>query len=364
MTGSVEMRMNRFVFFTPLMLLFTGVDTANADPDADWQARATAVGVVYANRFDDENADFFMNLWPDPNVDRRSAYYDEGIRASGNGSARFDFIPGGEGFGGELAVSLGDDPANQFGAGDEFWVQWRQRFDPYVIDHLYQTTQGSGQWKQLIIGQGQLPGQERFETRSCTENEIVVANLSGKRYAQSYHGCWVYLNITSSRESGAISRMNLGDQSGPWTCQYWPPGSDESGCLYYRPNQWMTFMVHVVLGPAGEAVSSLQSSSQLVKGFVDSTYELYVSYEGGPLQLVHLKTGIVFRRGNYDDDPGSSSHQAKYGFFRWTPFLSFKDGAEQHQIASTWIDEIIISRNRIPAPATGPRPKPPILDSN
>ena len=121
------------------------------------------------------------------------------------------------------------------------------------------------------------------------------------------------------------------------------------------------------LGPAGEATSSIASSSQLMKGFVNSTYELYIGYEGQALQLAHRKGGIVFRRGNYDDDPQSSSHQAKYGFFRWTPFLSFKDGAEQHQVASTWIDELIISKERIATPGasvSGPIPRPPILEPN
>ncbi|RMF97483.1 MAG: hypothetical protein D6727_05445 [Gammaproteobacteria bacterium] len=358
---------------TAVLLSFFLPPVGNAqvvDPDADWAQRSAAPGVVYRNRFDDYQTDFWDNLWPDPAVDRREAYYDTNVRASGNASLRFDFTGNsGEGFGGELAVSLGDNPADQFGAGDDMWVQWRQRWDQYVIDHQYAVSSGSGQWKQLIISQGQLPGQSRWDTRSCSENQIVVSNLSGRKYPQSYHGCWVYYNIDSATASGAITRMNFGDPSGnpnppsreqTWPCQYWPPGSDTSGCKFYRANQWMTFMVHVKFGPAGEAQSSIGSGIQ--KGFINSTYELYVGYEGEPLELVHRVTGIVFRRGNYADDPLFSSHQAKFGMFRWLPLISFKSSEPGIPTHSTWIDELIISRQQIPAPNAGPLPSLPVVN--
>lgn len=339
----------------------------NPSGDSGWGDRSSHRDVVYANRFDDYQTDFYNNLWPNPTESRRASEYDQNVKSSGAASLRFDFIPGGEGFGGELAISLGDDPADQFGAGDDFWVQWRQRFDPYVIDHQYAVTSGGGQWKQLIISQGQLPGQGRWETRSCSENEIVISNPKGRKYPQSYHGCWFYYAIESAHASGAISRMNYGDESGNpnaqsdtdvWPCQYWPFAAAEAGCKFYRPDQWMTFMVHVSLGPDGEARSSIGDGS-IQRGFVDSTYELYVAYEGQSLELAHRKAGLVFRRGNYEDDPGSSSHQAKYGMFRWLPHISFKDGSESHTVASTWIDEIIISTSWINAPNVGPRPLPP-----
>ncbi len=352
-----------------LLLGLPWASMALADADADWAVRSGSAGVVYSNRFDDYQTDFWDNLWPNPAVDRRESYYDTNVKASGNASVRFDFTGNsGEGFGGELAVSLGDNPANQFGAGDDMWVQWRQRWDQYVIDHQYVVSSGSGQWKQLIISQGQLPGQSRWDTRSCSENQIVVSNLSGRKYPQSYHGCWVYYNIDSGTGSGAISRMNFGDQSGDpnppsreqtWPCQYWPPGSDTSGCKFYRADQWMTFMVHVKFGPEGQANSSIGSGTQ--SGFIDSTYELYVGYEGEPLELVHRVTGIVFRRGNYEDDPLFSSHQAKFGMFRWLPLISFKSSEPGIPTHSTWIDELIISRQEIPAPNAGPLPNLPVV---
>ncbi len=314
-----------------------------------WAERSSAPGVLYANNFEDRERDFAAHLWPDPARDRRSSYYDTDVKASGAASLRFDVIPkSGEGFGGELAISLGDDPSKQFGANDEFWVQWRQRFDPYVIEHHYAVTSGNGQWKQLIISQGQLPGQSRWDTRSCSENQIVVSNISGRGYPQAYHGCWVYENIASSN-GNASSRMNFGQESGfGWRCQYWPRNDEGDNCFRYRPDQWMTFMVHIIAGPEGEAISSLSGKTE--RGFVDSTYELYGAYEGEPLRLLHRVTGIVLRRGNYQDDPHDASHQAKFGMFRFLPHISYKDGDEEHPVASIWYDEIIISTQPVASP--------------
>ncbi len=318
-------------------------------PVADWEGRAHGPGVLYANNFSDPERDFYAHLWPDPARDRRASAFDEQVRASGRGSLRFDIVPlSGEGFGGELAISLGDDPDSQFGAGDELWLQWRQRFDAFMLEHRYRVSQGQGQWKQLIISQGQLPGQSRWDTRSCSENQLVITNAGGRGYPQAYHGCWVYLNIQSNNGT-AISRMNFGQESGfGWPCQYHPPRGEESACFRYRPDQWMTFMVHLKIGQAGRGISSLSGKQE--NGFVDSLYELYGSYEGEPLRLLHRQTGIVLRRGNYQDDPRDASHRARYGMFRFLPHISFKDGTEDHPLASTWYDEIIISRLPIPAP--------------
>ncbi|RMF97485.1 MAG: hypothetical protein D6727_05455 [Gammaproteobacteria bacterium] len=318
-------------------------------PVAGWEARAHGPGVLYANNFSDPERDFYPHLWPDPARERRASAFDEQVQASGRGSLRFDILPlSGEGFGGELAISLGDDPARQFGAGDELWVQWRQRFDAYLLTHRYRVSQGQGQWKQLIISQGQLPGQSRWDTRSCSENQVVVTNAGGRGYPQAYHGCWVYLNIQSNN-GRAISRMNFGqEQALSWPCQYHPPRGEDSACFRYRPDQWMTFMVHLKIGQPGRAVSSL--SGKLENGFVDSVYELYGAYEGGVLRLLHRQSGIVLRRGNYRDDPHDASHRARYGMFRFLPHISYKDGSEDHPVASTWYDEIIISRQAIPAP--------------
>ena len=73
------------------------------------------------------------------------------------------------------------------------------------------------------------------------------------------------------------------------TCIYYSgdrvPARDRSGCLGYRPDQWITYTMHIRTGPVGSAVSS--STNKLQPGFINSTYELYVAYEGQDYQLAH-----------------------------------------------------------------------------
>lgn len=372
------------------------IDAAAPPPGpSNWATRIATPGVVYYNRFDNLQTDFCDNLWPSADPARnpdagtrpdgtchngRESYYDTNIKASGNASVRFDFTGNsGEGFGGEIAISIEPHSA-QFGGDNpgytDMWVQWRQRWDQYVIDHQYAVSSGAGQWKQLIISQGLLPGQtDKFLTRSCSNNQIVVSNLSGMKYPQAYHACPGYYNIASTSGSGAISRMNFGDETGPtWPCQYWPASSRPTygtlnTCKWYVGNQWITFMVHVNFGPRGQAVDS--ASGTTLVGFTNSTYELYMAYENdADWTLVHRVTGLVFLQGQQVNpnfgacDAAYTCHdQARYGMFRWLPLISFKS-SEVIPTYSTWVDEIIISRNQIPIPSasqgdtTPPAPVP------
>src|SRR5262245_53484013 len=89
--------------------LLTLSSAAWADANSDWIARSTGPGVLLANGFDDKARDFTPNQWNDPVTDPRAQFFDTNVKASGNGSVRFDFVQGGEGFGGEISLTLGDD---------------------------------------------------------------------------------------------------------------------------------------------------------------------------------------------------------------------------------------------------------------
>lgn len=371
------------------------------DPGAsNWAARSTAPGVVLANRFDNESTDFCNNLWPAAVGTRgdgtchneRESYYDTDVKASGNASVRFEYnnCPTGgacgEGWAGEIAMFIPD--YNQQFAGDntnyeEFWVQWRQRWDSNVIDTQYSTSAGNGQSKLFIVSQGLLPGQtDKYKTRSCSENQTVVSNLAWgqggtahARYPSSFHGCGFYANMETG--STPSTTQNFGDSNpNTYTCKRWPPEDRPlypaaNTCKWFLPNQWMTFMVHVVLGPDGTSNSSLGGGAQ--NGFINSTYELYVAYEGEPLELVHRQTGVVFRRGNDADDTNdeysSTSHIARFGAFRWLPHLTAKTGETltASEIGSTWIDELIVSTDIIADPSGAAPPPditPPVAPTN
>ena len=84
---------------------------------------------------------------------------------------------------GSFWQNFSGDLSIQFGEGEEFYVQWRQRFSREFLDTFYE---GGNGWKQAIIGEGDRPGKVAY---SCTELEIVVQNTYQRGAAQMYHSC-------------------------------------------------------------------------------------------------------------------------------------------------------------------------------
>jgi hypothetical protein len=317
------------------------------DADLDWRRRSTAPGVVIAVGFDDirEWARYsFDTSGCNPayqvEVDGRIAgcranAWDPATRASGAGSVRFD-IPSnsGQGVGGNIAIPFGDYATSQFGENSEFWVSWRQRMTRYFVEHRYAAVGGgTTAFKQVILAQGDIePG---IVGHACSENQIVVVSSRGpRRYPTSYMECVRYVPFDAGRR---------------------PP---------YRAEQWITYTMHVKTGPVGSAVSS--STRRLQPGFIDSLYELHVAYEGEGHQLAHRQEKLVIPRGQYyvGGDPALKSSyrpksgfvpndghpQARFGKLWLLPYMTNKSNDEVTQPASTWYDEVIVSRCPIAAP--------------
>jgi hypothetical protein len=61
----------------------------------------------------------------------------------------------------------------RFGEGQEFYVQWRQRFSRAFLETRFP----GGGWKQAIIGEGDRPGYAPDDkvVWSCTQLEVVVS---------------------------------------------------------------------------------------------------------------------------------------------------------------------------------------------
>src|SRR5207253_1971940 len=98
------------------------------------------------------------------------AQLDPLVKASGKASLRFE-IPSAsaENTSGTFWVNFSDDLSVQFGPGQEFYVQWRQRFSADMLS----PSMGGGGWKQIAIGEGDRRG---FSAGSCTDLGIVMNN--------------------------------------------------------------------------------------------------------------------------------------------------------------------------------------------
>ena len=231
----------------------------------------------------------------------------------------------------------------QFGEGEEFYVQWRQRFTPEMINNIYNNAEG---WKQIILGEGDRPGSNAF---SCTELEVVVTNQSQRGFPQMYHSCGVkdgqYENIIKTVGSfdydlQPSSNCLYSQRSNPQD----PP------CFLYYPDEWMTFQVHVKIGTwykndKNYCTSSSRQSAAQSRGISSacSTIELWVAREGQPSRRVIHVTDY--------DLVNVSSNAMKYGALWLLPYNTRKSSAQNHPTAYTWYDDLIISRARIADPS-------------
>ena len=366
--------------------LGTGAGVAQSDNDNDWNRRSRAPGVVKAVGFDD------IREWARYSFDQshcnpeyqvvvdnkkegcRTNAWDPKVKTSGKGSVRFDVLPRSRpGGGGNLAIPFGDYATSQFGANQEFWVSWRQRMDArYLQGYRREGGKGLTTFKQVIIAQGDmpLPGAKTYPGNACSEAQVVVVSsepTAQPTFPMGYIECAKYLPFAQTGGRSGGSRITtyqnmrtLGE--GAFSCISNPRNMERSGCMEYRPDEWTTYMVRLKLGPEGKAVSSIYKKEQ--PGYVDSTYELYAARPGEDFVLLHRQTGLVIPKGQYylggDTNsrssykdgwgPGDAHPEARFGKLWLLSFMTGKDSKEGTEKASTWYDEVIISRCRIAAP--------------
>ena len=313
---------------------------------SDFDTRCSRVGVIRCYSFDDPvDTDRHVNAPYGQSVKR--ATVDTAIKASGTGALRFtipSYSPSDTS--GSFSINFTDDLSVQMGEGEEFYVQWRQRFSPEMLNTGFVELGGNELeltgFKQVIIGEGDRHG--RAPVGSCTEMEIVVTNRGGQwrdpnggGYPIMYHSCVHFKGMSVTVDNGGDfveqnatgCRYGLVRASGRNKSKYAPP------CVTYLPDQWMTFQVHVKLGPWSDGY------------FRQSTVQLWVAEEGHPSRLVvdlSPENGYPFEF--YNTQPTF----AKYGKVWLLPYQSRKDPNQAHPPAYTWYDDLIISRTRIDEP--------------
>jgi hypothetical protein len=265
--------------------------------------------------------------------DYSRATLDTANKASGGGSLKFT-IPANSGSdtSGSYFTNFSNDLSVQFGENSEFYVQWRQRFSPEYISTKY--AEGDG-WKQAIITTGDKPGQW---FTSCTAIGVVMQNSYHRGFPHMYNSC------TGSASHGAydpfesvfnndIKLQNA--RPSPFclysqgsTGGYFPPNGN---CFGYVANEWMTFQVHIKIGP------------RVGDEFVNSYVTMWAAREGKASEP-------VFAWGPYNLSAGSATENQKYGKVWLLPYNSKKSASVTNPVAYTWYDELVISRNRITDP--------------
>ncbi len=268
--------------------------------------------------------------------DYTRATQDASVKASGNSSLRFT-IPAKSSadVSGSWYTNFSNDLSVQFGENTEFYIQWRQRFSSEFLSNAYAATDGGGGgWKQVILGTGDVAGSFAW---SCTALETVLVNNYRRGFPQMYNSC------TGSTSHGAYDPFEQafgGDimlQNGrpsPYclysqgSTSYFPPIGN---CFGYFANEWMTFQIHIKLGP------------RVNDEFVNSMVTLSMAREGKASEP-------VINWGPYNLTAGPSGENQRFGKIWLLPYITAKDPTVSYPVAYTWYDELIISRNPIPDP--------------
>ncbi|HVH72717.1 MAG TPA: hypothetical protein VNB49_16645 [Candidatus Dormibacteraeota bacterium] len=328
--------------------------STRTDQNSDFEARCHSEGVIKCVGFD-EAGELVGTDGSDPfGLDTTYVenpanlpVIDTAIKASGPGSLKFT-IPGRghASSSGAYFTNFSNNLSVQFGPGEEFYIQWRQRFSPEYITNKYE----SEGWKQIIVGQGDRPGKQ--PGWACSPMEIVVVNYNMRGHPEAYHSCGdkggQYEDFFKQDRRGRIVVQNGVD------CTY----PDFSRCVKYKPNQWMTFQMHVKVSSAWYINDGNYRH--------DGVFQLWVAEEGKPSMLVidlhpagdaacdaqrvsipACMTGYDYVNvGGMNRDPA-----AKYGKLYLLPYQTKRElNQPSVSIAYTWYDDLIISRRRIPDP--------------
>jgi hypothetical protein len=264
---------------------------------------------------------------------------DTSTKASGNSSLKFT-IPSNIGSNmGSYWTNFSDDLSVQFGANADFYIQWRQRFSPEMLSTYYQ---GGGGWKQAIIGSGDKTGCSSSNqtncTSSCTTLETVTQNTNQRGFPQMYNSCTGSTSHGPYRgfeEPFGASDFKLENAMPSPYCLYsqsWSLGTPASGtgnCFVYRPNEWMTFQVHIHTG------------NFVTDEWQNSHVDMWVAREGQPAVQVF----------NYGPTALSAGTQGeRFGKIWLLPYHTGKSSSQVTPTAYTWYDELIISTQWIPMP--------------
>jgi hypothetical protein len=338
-------------------------------PDSDFATRCAASGVIRCEGFDTaQPPNAIQPGYTTPVLDRV-------VRASGASALKFtiptnspenmagsfnlNFTPGSTPFG------PGPYPA-QFGQGEQFFIQWRMRFSPEFLTTNYRATDGRGTGpKLMIVGTGDQPGIPAY---SCTGIDLVVMSPSARpgvpMVPQMYHSCGAkdsqYEGLTEGvirpgQTTGDFRLQNaIRNPAAPTdvttNCLWTQPGVPP--CAGLKPDQWMTFQLRVKVGTWYRNTRQYRH---------DSEVQLWLAEAGKPSRLI-LDYRPAADPACHAAYPTRSVPPCQTGYDLWgdgiqkfgklwfTPYMTGKDPTQVHPTAYVWVDDVIISRNRIPDP--------------
>ena len=361
------------------LLLVLAASAASAQTLQNWTTRSTQPGVVRAWSFDDATAftscsgtaqqacnGYNYGFYPNWQGSFSNINQDTTVPAEGGSSMRFT-IPSNSpaNMSGQWFTNFSSDLSVQFGAGQTFYLQWRQRFSPcYLFNGTDDASclangtpraylNGNG-WKLLQVETGDIPGCTPSHATSdvcaqnCTDLEIVTQNTNHRGFPQMYDSCGTSTSHPNPywpfEESYGAFDIKLQNAMPSPFCLY-STGPTYPGCFKFVANEWLTFYLVITLGPRDSAGND---------EWVNSYVKMYIARDGGQYTQVFdfepLPGGVPLVA-------GSAASNQKYGKVWFNTYNTNKSSSESHPVAYTWYDSLIISTQPIAPPtAVGSAP--------
>lgn len=326
--------MRNIFYMAAFIISCCGVGTAAAQ-QSDFEERCAAPGVVNCVGFDNETSDIVrgQNLHPD-GLGTYRAFLDTSVKASGNGSLRFDLPPpphAGANIAGSWSPLNNRGLGQLFGENSTFYVQFRQRFSESMLNNTWNSS-----WKTVIFHMNQT---------TCGGVEITTANRYLTGLLSMYTGCGtpgMYSTLDGTQQT---ENPPLLLQQGDYNCQY--SRENPSDCWYFPADEWVTFYYKITLGDWDRR---------------NSLIELWIAREGSTTYEQVIRVPNMPMTCNSANCNGSGEG---YNNVTFTPYMTgLSNNSGRAGVTSRmWFDDFIVSTQPIAAPGGGvadvPRPNPP-----
>ena len=230
-----------------------------------------------------------------------------------------------------FGAATATDFPTQFGpeapAGNEFFIQWQQKFDPNYLGD--KSSGGGGGHKQIIVTNGDnknAKGQTAWSA-ACMESQIVVGDLGYAGFPRVYHSCGYWDHSAARLYEGLYPEIGNDDRlyQNAGGCAYSDVSRhhDKSHCIQYYPNEWMTFQLHVKV-PSDYSIPAeyggpLTDDPNDRNYHHNATIELWVAREKQPARLAVSLTDLDLAVHIVDPDGSSQFNPSNYksGYPGW-----------------------------------------------
>jgi chitodextrinase len=220
-----------------------------------------------------------------------------------------------------------------YGQGQEFYVQFKERLDPAMLQaSTFTNFEG---WKINILSEGDSPTAQAGNCSNTPADFVLISDNT--TFPWIYENCGndgSSLNFMSSAYDpiqlyGADlpSGGNYLDQPAAGCPHYAGRGipSSDPTCWNFVGNEWFTVQEHIKIGTWGTA---------------SSTVDVWVAHQGQPSQLIVNTSDTAIA----DDGPSVTD---KFGKI---VFLPYATGATWNTTTHVWYDDLVISNRRLPDP--------------